>query len=149
MTASGLAAWWGAGLASLVFAWDIYKWKTSGSRLDLRVSSNMQIAGEGPAVYVFVEVVNRGEKLTTLTRLGSLPLCVEMAALCAKAKGCGDHSAPSGGASLPFELEPGKRWTAMIDQEELVSRSVGGEVFVMVAHSGHRREVTRRIAFDR
>ena len=70
MTASDMAAWWGAGLASLVFGWDIYKWMTAGPRLFLKASPNMQLVGDRSGTeHVFVEVVNRGDKPTTITHL--------------------------------------------------------------------------------
>jgi hypothetical protein len=42
MNAPDAAAWWGAALATIVFGWDIYKWLTSGAKITLSATGNMQ-----------------------------------------------------------------------------------------------------------
>lgn len=74
MNATDTAAWWGAITATLIFAWDIYKWMKSGSNLRITASPNMQLLyNEVPKAtdpkYVFVEVSNTGDNRTTVTNL--------------------------------------------------------------------------------
>ena len=37
-----IVAWWGAILATIVFAWDIYKWWTAGPKLRVSVQTGMK-----------------------------------------------------------------------------------------------------------
>jgi hypothetical protein len=46
MTSTEIAAWWGAIIASIVLLWDIYKWKTRGPKLVMRLSPNIQVWGD-------------------------------------------------------------------------------------------------------
>lgn len=109
MNASDLAAWWGATLATLVFGWDVYKWKTSGSRLALSVATDMQLAG-APAerLHLFVEVVNRRERLTALTHLAIYQFASKWQRIRHKSKAAALAANPDGGPGVPFELAPGK-----------------------------------------
>jgi len=147
MNISDIAAWWGAALASLVFGWDIYKWKTSGSRLAVKAVPNMQLVGDPDRKKsIFVEVVNRGDKLTTITHMAFYSYSSFWHRLFRRRKSQGLVPNPGGGAGLPFELDPGKRWTGMVDQQSVLSESKGGMVFVAIIHSGSRREVLRRLS---
>lgn len=72
MALSELAAWWGAIVATVVFAWDVYKWKQSGAALRVSVASNMEPSANllnqlTAKTWVVIEVVNVGNKKTTLT----------------------------------------------------------------------------------
>lgn len=74
MNITDFAAWWGAVIATLVLAWDIYKWKKSGPLIEVSASPNMQILGGMPdslsgKTYVAVEVRNTGKGKTTVTHL--------------------------------------------------------------------------------
>jgi hypothetical protein len=40
---SDVAAWWGAVLATVVFAWDVYKWAKSGPRVVMTVQTHMKM----------------------------------------------------------------------------------------------------------
>jgi hypothetical protein len=74
MTATDAAAWWGAVIATLVFAWDFYKWMNRGASVVVTVSPNMESFGAMPSAldgktYVVVEVKNLGDGSCTITHL--------------------------------------------------------------------------------
>ena len=144
MTASDVAAWWGAALATLVFAWDIFKWKTSGARLGIKAGPNMQLAGDrSEKKHIFVEVVNRGDRPTTLTHLCVYQYASALGRYRRKRKASFFVPSPGGGAVLPHELGSGQRWTGLMDQATLVSHVSGASRYlhVGVSHSGSKKEV--------
>lgn len=74
MNASDVAAWWGAIIATLVLVWDVFKWRKS--RFSIKVSASPNMSSLNPLKEkleddknIFVEVVNRGDKVITLTHL--------------------------------------------------------------------------------
>jgi HJR/Mrr/RecB family endonuclease len=68
-----IVAWWGAVLATIVFLWDIYKWRTAGRKLRVSVQSGMKSINmpqfEGKTL-IHVNVSNYGDRPTTITNLG-------------------------------------------------------------------------------
>ena len=46
MNPTEIAAWWGAGVATLVLLWDVYKWVTLGPRVRMAVRGNMIVVGD-------------------------------------------------------------------------------------------------------
>lgn len=145
MTASVIAAWWGAVIATVVLAWDIFKWARSGARLKVRVTPNMQVAGDSSQQkLVHVEVVNRGDRVTTITHWAFYEFASTLHRLRRKRKSQGIVPYPEGPA-LPFELEPGKRWAATVAQEGLFSHFTGGQVFCVIVHSASDKEALCRL----
>jgi hypothetical protein len=72
MGSTGIVAWWGAILSTIVFLWDIYKWQTSGPRIRFSVQTNMRtinVSGYKGKTLVSTNVTNYGERPTTLTNL--------------------------------------------------------------------------------
>ena len=56
MSLTDAAAGWSAVVATLLLAWDIYKWKRNVPRLKITASSNMRISNNSEAgPYVLVE----------------------------------------------------------------------------------------------
>lgn len=140
MSATDIAAWWGAGIATVVVLWDVFKWRQGrATQVRMTASPNMQefIPGAGvqDGKFVSVEITNAGDRTTTLTNL------------------CGFHYTswwhkrfnrqtrafvvldPAPGV-IPYELEPGKRWMGRIGQtEELENWSRDGRLYVAVYHT--------------
>ena len=146
MTASDIAAWWGAGLATVVLGWDIYKWKTSGPRIRVKARPNMQTSGDRHRTkHVFFEVVNQGDRPATLTHL-----CIyQYRSEADRKRKMRDVSFivpnPSNGAGLPHELGPGQRWTGSIEQDSFIA-GLNGEaryLHVGITHSGSEKEVLK------
>jgi hypothetical protein len=68
-------AWWGAVISTGVLVWDVVKWRLAGPRLRLTVTSGMESINipeyEGKML-MNAQVVNRGDRSTTITNLGFL-----------------------------------------------------------------------------
>ncbi|UJJ51997.1 MULTISPECIES: hypothetical protein [Rhodanobacter] len=143
MTASDIAAWWGASIATAVLGWDIYKWATSGKRLSVRAQPNMQEAGDrSDTKNILVEVINRGGKLTTLTHLAFYSYKSIFHRLARKRnQHVGLVPRPGGGQGLPYELEPGKRWCGLVEQAAVFAEHQSGLVYAVIVHSGSNREL--------
>ena len=141
MTASDIAAWWGAALATVVFLWDIYKWATSGPRLVVRAFPNMVSAGSyweaQGQLSIFVEAINRGDKLTTLTNIAVFAYRSRLHRLFRKKA----HTLLPPNPGIPHELDPGKRWTAMLEQDALRERAPGCVFHLHIGHSGSNRPI--------
>jgi len=144
MTASDVAAWWGAALATFVLAWDIFKWRKSGARLGVKAGPNMQLPEDRLEMkHVFVEVVNRGDRPTTLTHLCVYQYASALDRLRGKRKASFLVPQPGGGAVLPHELGSGQRWTALVNQAVLLSKVIETPRYlhVGISHSGSKKEV--------
>jgi len=142
MTASDIAAWWGASVATALLGWDVYKWATSGRRLSVRAQCNMQEAGDKSGTKnIFVEVVNRGGKLTTLTHLAFYSYKSIFHRIVRKQNSHIGLVPNPGGPGLPYELEPGKRWCGLVDQAAVFAEHKKGLVYAVICHSGSNRDV--------
>lgn len=141
MTASDIAAWWGAGVATTVLGWDIYKWVISGPRLTVKAQPNMQETGDPHETKnILVEVVNRGDKLTTLTHLAFYSYKTIFHRLARRRNPRVGIAPHPGGSGLPFELEPGKRWIGLVEQNGVFAEHKDGLVYAVVVHSGSNKE---------
>ena len=152
--ASDIAAWWGAGLATVVLLWDVYKWRSS--RVNLRISAQPYMQSLNPLtkrldddLNIYVEVVNNGDKTTTLTHLMVKHYKSWFDRLRGKTSMQGLVPIPGGG-TLPFELGPGKRWTALMDQKDLEAKSdTDGYLYCGVAHSAAAKGQYVRVKFEK
>jgi hypothetical protein len=145
MTASEIAAWWGAVIATVVLAWDIFKWARSGVRLKVRAIPNMQVAGDATEKkLVHVEVVNRGDRTTTITHWAFYEFASTLIRLRRKRKSAGIVPYPEG-PPLPFELAPGRRWAATVEQDGLFPLFSGSQVYCVIIHSGSDKEAMCRL----
>ena len=149
MNVTDIAAWWGAGIASVVLLWDVFKWwRGRATEVRITASPNMREAIPGiglqDGTFVFVEITNVGDRTTTLTTL------------------CGFHYSswlhkrfnrrtqafvipdPSPG-TLPHQLDPGQRWVGRFTQtEEIEGWSRNGRLYIGVYHSlGKNAELVR------
>jgi hypothetical protein len=152
--ASDIAAWWGAGLATIVLLWDVYKWRSS--RVNLRISAQPYMQSLNPItkrldddLNIYVEVVNNGDKTTTLTHLMVKHYRNTFDRLRGKTSMQGLVPNPGGG-TLPFELGPGKRWTALMDQKDLEAKSgTDGYLYCGIAHSAASIGQYVRVKFEK
>jgi len=116
MKITDLVAWWGAIIATLVLVWDMYKWKRSGSIINVSASPNMHAFGNLPnsiknKKYIKVEIVNIGDRKTTITHL----VMFHYKSLFQKIRGKKDKSFFVATPALfppplPYLIEPGERW---------------------------------------
>lgn len=144
-----LVAWWGAILSTIVFLWDIYKWATSGAKVIISVSPNMQIQNSiikdsGPTV-VLVKAVNNGDRATTITHLAGEYYATWYRFLVRRTP---DSSFvvlnPGAGATIPHVLEPGTQWMGTMQQDQF-SKFNGGVIRVGIFHSASSRAVFKRL----
>jgi len=151
MKATEIAAWWGATIATLVLAWDIYKWKRSGPIVNVSASPNMETFGGVPnslnnKTFVVVEVTNTGSKKTTLTHLVGFYYKSLFHKLRKKQEKSFIVANPALSGPLPHVLESGERWLGAIEQnKELEEMSRNGYLFVGVYHSFGRKPILKRV----
>jgi hypothetical protein len=154
MSPSDIAAWWGAVIATLVFLWEVYKWRRSGPQLEVSVAPNMETFGSaqsyGKGPFVVVEVRNNGDRKTTVTHL--VGFCFKRLVdrwLRRKPAHTFIVSNPDPG-KLPHVLEAGERWLGILVQnEELENWSREFELRIGVLHSGAKKPITERLVINR
>ena len=103
LTISEWAAWWGASIATFVFTWDIYKWRTAKAKLSIAAKENKQTACD-----IDVFVTNVGVKATTLRRITGCYLSKNNRSLAET------NSYFPNGQKLPFVLQPGGFWSCQL-----------------------------------
>jgi hypothetical protein len=136
-----LVAWWGAILSTIVFIWNIVKWKLSSPKLDVKVFSDSYIwkgvcehlPGEreenGVKIYqmkpfVIVEVRNIGRSSTTLLniRLAQYDSPKGMDKMMDTSEEHDPHS-----TVLPAILDAGHVWLCRFDQIATTTNNMGIE----------------------
>ena len=151
MNATELAAWWGAVIATLVFVWDVYKWKMAGSIINVSVSPNMQTFGGisnglEETTFIVVEVTNTGDRKTTLTHLIGVHYTSMFNRLRKKQNKTFIVVIPVLSTPLPHVLEPGERWLGGIEQnQELEEMSRSGYLYCGVFHSSSKQPILQRV----
>ena len=151
MSVSEIAAWWGAIIATLVLGWDIFKWKQTGPRLRLSVSSGMITHGDVPnadpnTTYVLVEVVNVGDKKTELTHVAGLYYKSRIQRILGKNDKGFTVINPAFSTEFPCFLGPGERWLGGIEQtQELEELSRNGLLYCGIFHSASKKPLIMRV----
>jgi hypothetical protein len=150
---TGFLAIWGAVLSTIAIVWDVYKWKTSGPNLHMRLMTGMEPYNipeyEGMTLIVAV-VTNRGDRPTTITHLGLAHYDAWWKAMLRKRASASAFIAiPSTTQRVPFELKPGVEWSGMIEQnEELETWAREGWLYVTVYHSHDRKPMRHRVVLE-
>lgn len=151
MNLTEIAAWWGAGVATLVFAWDIFKWKQSGPVINISAAPNMETFGGVPdglegKTLVVVEATNTGSQKTTITHLAGLHYKTIFHKLINKNNKSFFVANPGSNQPYPFILVPGERWLGCIEQNnELEEMSRNGLLYCGVYHSGSKKAALQRV----
>lgn len=144
-----IVAWWGAVLATIVFLWDIYKWRTAGPKLRVSVQSGMKSINmpqyEGKTL-IYVNVSNYGDRPTTITNLGYL----HFANLWTRMRGRPDAAAivpnPNDVHLLPYELKQGNLWSGIAIQNDQVTKwATEGRLYCVLYHSHREQPIYRRV----
>ena len=150
MSASELAAWWGAVVATLALLWNIIRAIRSGARVRVRASPNMSISPNDPAtdgkLFISVTAVNKGNAPTTITTFCGYHYRNFWARLRRKGQGFFFNPTGSLGQSVPHVLGPGEQWSNMAAQEGMLEKFDSGAVFIGVIHNQRRRPVFARVA---
>lgn len=149
-----MAAWWGAILSSIVFLWNLYKWKIKGSRLLMWLEPNTRTfgdpAGEGKP-WISVTVSNIGERPTVLQSLGMRYYAGWSQRLRNQPEISIVFPNPSHNFPLPRLLKPDDHWAGMISQDtaenhaSLEELSRTGHVMIYLAYSNRRKEIRKRL----
>lgn len=153
-----LVAWWGAVVATGVLIWDVVKWRMSGPRLRVTVSPNMEFLGpeiRDSSRYVIVNVVNTGDRPTTLTHLclGYFDSRFQRlkTKLLRKPKRLWYFSDPGATSPLPHVLNPGMEWKGKVNQSEklndrkLEELAKAGHLVCQISHSCAKKPTETRI----
>lgn len=150
---TGFLALWGAVLATIAIGWDVYKWKTSGPKLAMRLMTGMEAYNfpeyEGKTLVVVV-VTNRGDRPTTITHLAlSYYDSWWKAVLRKKATANAWVGIPSTTHPVPFEIKPGVEWTGIIEQSaDLELWSKNGWLYATLYHSHDKKPMRHRITLS-
>ena len=148
------AAWWGALVASAVLLWDVYKWKTQGPKLVLRLSPNSVVVGDPPyenQTWVSVTVTNVGSQPTTVKGVGMRYFSSYLKRLRNKSEIDAVFPNPNLRDPLPRRLEPGDEWRGLIPQARpvkdtnLESLSQTGHLMIWVDRSDRLRSLQKRL----
>jgi hypothetical protein len=147
---TGILAIWGAVLSTIAIFWDIYKWRTSGPSLHMRVSTGM-VAYNMPVyegrTLIMVSVTNRGDRPTTITHLNMAYYDTWWKAiLCMKPSQNYWVANPNTFQQVPFELKPGIEWKGMIEQNsEIEIWAQEGYLYATLNHSHNKKPMRQRI----
>ncbi len=152
MTATEIAAWWGAIVATLVFLWDIYKWKTRGPRLSMRLSPHMVVIGdprrEGKT-WVTVTVTNTGDQPTTIKSLALEYYTSVWKRIRIRAEKAFVVASPNDHYPLPRVLNPGDEWMGFMPQDrgdiDLEAMSRNGYLVVLLSQSHTDKALRKRL----
>jgi hypothetical protein len=157
MSATDIAAWYAAAVATAVFLWDIVKWIRSGPRVKISARSNVtypdgrvverEQAPEGErnrlAEYCHIELVNLGAQPTTIINIEATH---KAGASGVQVGASGIAFTPHVGSSpLPALLGPGGLWSARIEMSHLQIISKHGAPFIRVRVSHRRKPVEVRV----
>lgn len=153
ITSTEMVAWWGAILASSVLLWDVYKWKSQGPKLVMRISSNVQVYGdplrEGK-IWVSVTVSNVGDRPTTISSVGIEYYTGWIKRLQNRAEKGYVFPHTNDSVPLPKVLNPGEEWTGLIPQLthkecDVETLSQTGHLMIWLSRSDKQRVLQKRL----
>lgn len=149
----GIAAY-AAVVATFVLGWDVYKWLSSGAKIDLSASTGMQIFGglvPDDKTYISVTAWNIGDQPTTITNLGGLYFESWWHAFITRRKPTKAFivTEPSQAQLIPYRFEVGDQWIGMaIQTDDIVQMAMNGYLFLVLYTAkggrGHRIRVKLR-----
>jgi hypothetical protein len=149
---TAIVAWWGAILASIVFLWDIYKYRRAGPKLRVSVRPGMvMVPSNDKRTFVVTEVVNTGDRSTTLTNLGLAYFEKEWSwkRLRNRPTKLAVTISPNTSEPLPWELKAGNLWRGMTEQTpEIRNWARTGVLYFDLYHSHRRKPLRRRVRID-
>ncbi len=148
----GIAAY-AAVVATFVLGWDVYKWLSSGAKIDLSASTGMQIVGglvPDDKTYISVTAWNIGDQPTTITNLGGLYFESWWRAFITRRKHTKAFvvTEPSQVQRIPYRFEVGDQWIGMaIQTDEIVQMARDGYLFLVLytARGGRGHRVRVRV----
>ena len=153
MDTTKVLAWWGAGLSSVMFLWDIVKYLRLGPKLRFNVMAGRVLSNGPKTTFIQTEVTNCGDRPTTLTniaiayfekqwswaRLRNVPTKIEVLI---------NPNIPDSNVSqpLPCELKPGGVWRGLTAQEpQLELWATNGVLYFDLYHSHNVKPMRKRV----
>lgn len=150
MSATEIAAWWGAVVATLVLVWDAYKWNARGARLRVVAHPNMTVRNV-PYIseedrFVAVTVYNTGDQPATISTIAGRHYKSRLHKFFRRENLNFLVVNPGFGPGLPAVVEPGGEWNGGISQEQLMeSPGAGGLLLCGVCVSTSKQPVLVRV----
>ena len=139
-------------ISTFVLGWDAYKWLASGAKVDLSVSANMYLVGNGVRdtnPYITITALNIGDLPTTITNLGGVYFDTWWSAyITRRKKQAFIITNPSQAQPIPYRFEVGAQWVGMTMQTAaLTSMASSGYLFLILytATGGRGQRVRLRI----
>jgi hypothetical protein len=149
MLTTTLVAWWGATLSTVVFIWDIIKWRKAGPKLRFSVRTGMRtlnVSAFDGRTLISLEATNFGDRPTTITNICYVYFPNRWALLRNRAPGGWVANQPSPAQPLPFELKPGTVWMGFTDQTpDFEEKARAGYLMCDLYHSHTPKPIRRRV----
>lgn len=152
MTITSIAAWWGAGVSTVVFLWDIVKWFNRGAKLRVDITPNVtysdaEVISTGTdehgqkykqmATYFHIEIVNIGAQPTTILDIKAThEITPSFIGQCTTSSICFRFH---NGASLPHKLGPGESVGVRLDKRLVEQAMELGPPF-LILKSAHKEK---------
>jgi len=144
-------ACWGAGLSTIVFLWDIYKYRKAGPKLRFEVSANIVlIPSSDKRTFVRSQVTNYGDRPTTLMTIGIYYFAKRCSLNRLRNRATKSFVADDLNTSqnFPWELKEGSMWTGLTEQlPELEEMGRKGDLEFALYHSHDKRPIRCRVRF--
>jgi hypothetical protein len=141
-----IVAWWGAILSTIILAWDIYKWRTSGTRLRMNVQTGMESCNipeyEGKQL-VLVNVSNYGNQPTTITCLGFRFYPNLLSKIRSKNTNAFIVPHPNTTQPIPFELKQGSLWNGIVEQTPDLVNMANSGYLICELYCSHKEKPVR------
>ena len=138
-----IIALYGALISTLVFIWDIYKWKNSGPKIIGSIQANM--IGINTPEYendnlVLVNISNIGDKTTTITNLSLYYFKSHLLRFLKKPKKNMWIGNPSPSQPIPYILKPGSQWSGIFRQTDDILNFSKDGILICSVHFSHTRK---------
>ncbi len=150
MSASELAAWYAAIVATAVLAWDVVKYQRSGPQIKGDAKANWESYGisetEGDSL-TFVKITNTGDRPTTLVSWGLYwyPAGTSLSDKKTR-KSFIVKGGLAGQGKVPQKIEPGEVWTGVMKENEEYEQMLSeGTLMVGLGFSHVEEEVLLKV----
>jgi hypothetical protein len=151
-TASNIAAWWGAIIATLTLIWNIIVAIRSGARIKVTATPNVKVYPIQPITenktYISVKAVNHGTSPTTITHFSGYYAKDLWSLVIGKKQFFVINTHPNLGKSVPYVLGPGEEWSSLADQKDITEKSDGGYLYMGVRHNQSNRPIYKRLKIN-
>lgn len=142
-------AWWGAIVSTVVFVWDIYKWKTDGAKLNVQLAPNMQSIGDprrDGITWVSITVTNIGSRPCTIKSVGMWYYKNHHNFIRHKPDLAAIFPNPNDSLPLPRVLNPGEEWIGLVPQDRLfegIERKASERMTIWLSHSQSNKPIRK------